>query len=113
MTSVFFGVRRVPAPEVPSLLSSRLLFALLSDPSSRADMLSDLHQSFSPVRCAAREVRHFRGGLCSVALRRGSSWCLRGMVGFWVLEQIFLIFRSVSGLSTVAEEYGLSPSRLR
>ncbi|KAL0739590.1 hypothetical protein Bca4012_015800 [Brassica carinata] len=51
-------------------------------------MLSDLRQGFSPVRCAVRDVHQLRRGLCSVASRRGSSWCLRGRVGFLGLSRM-------------------------
>ena len=60
-----------------SPLFFHLLFALLPDPSSSTDMLSDLRQRLSPVKCAAREVLRLRRGRCFVDSRRGSSWWFR------------------------------------
>ena len=92
-----------------SPLFFHLLFALLPDPSSSTDMLSDLRQRLSPVKCAAREVLRLRRGRCFVDSRRGSSWWFRlrsvpwkgRLLGFGAGP--FSVSRSASGLSPCRE----------
>lgn len=105
----------MPTPEVPSPLFPRLLFALLPDPSSFTDMLSDLQQRLSLVKCAAREVLRLRRGRCFVDSRRGSSWWLRLRSVLWKgrllgFEAGLFQFLDLLRICLRDEECGLSSS---
>ncbi|KAF2605909.1 hypothetical protein F2Q68_00045028 [Brassica cretica] len=80
---------------------SHLLFALLPDPSSSTDMLSDLRQRLSPVKCAAREVLRLRRGRFFVDSRRGPFSVSRSASGLSLCRELRLVFFFVNGGSVL------------